>query len=62
MDYNSTHLLSFAEIRVNEIDIYEDAFGLYPEINDVTELSPDNGLEPDPGLVNRLIERIRKNE
>lgn len=60
MRCNSTHFISSNEIKVDKIDLYEDAFGLYPEINDVTGL--DNKPEPESELVNRLIERIRKNE
>jgi hypothetical protein len=62
MRINSTHLISYNEINVDNIDLYEDAFGLYPETFDAAELLPQSIILPEPALVNRLIERIRKNE
>lgn len=62
MIFNFTHFLNYSEIKVGEIDIYEDAFGLYPEISEVHQLPARNEFEPGQGLVNRLIRKIRKNE
>lgn len=59
MDYNSTRFISYHEIRVNTIDLYEDAFGLYPEINFI-DLQPGNEVVPEPDLVNKLILKVRK--
>ena len=38
MALTSTPFLSYHEIQVDNIDIYEDAFGLYQEFSDVINL------------------------
>ena len=38
MGLNSTPFLSYHEIQVDKIDIYDDAFGFYQEFNDVFNL------------------------
>jgi len=61
MGLNSTPYLSYQEILVDEIDIYDDAWGFYPEFNDVIDLLKQ--VKPVAGrrLTNRLIKRIRQN-
>jgi len=60
MGITSTHFLSFNEIRTEGIDLYEDAFGLYQQFDDVTGYLRQ--IKPVPGkrLIRRLIARIRK--
>jgi hypothetical protein len=60
MALNSTPFLSYHEIRVDKIDIYDDAYGLYQEFNDVMNLLEQ--VKPVPGkrLTKRLIERVRQ--
>ncbi len=40
MGFNSTLFISYHEINVDGIDLYEDAFGFYPEFSDVYDLLP----------------------
>ncbi len=61
MGLNSTPYLSYQEILVDDIDIYDDAWGFYPEFNDVIDLLKQ--VKPVAGrrLTNRLLKRIRQN-
>jgi len=56
----STPFLTYHEINVDEIDIYEDAWGFYQQFSDVFTLL--NQVKPEPGkrTVKRLIERVRQ--
>ena len=56
----STPFLSYHDIRVDNIDIYEDAWGLYQEFSDVIQLLEQVRPEPKKRLMNRLIERVRQ--
>jgi len=60
MALNSTPFLSYHEIQVDKIDIYDDAYGFYQEFNDVMKLLEQ--VKPVPGkrLTKRLIERVRQ--
>ena len=60
MALNSTPFLSYHEIQVDRIDIYDDAYGFYQEFNDVMNLLDQ--VKPVPGkrLTKRLIERVRQ--
>jgi hypothetical protein len=57
---NSTPFLSFHEIQVDNIDIYDDAFGFGQEFGDVMNLLDQ--VKPVPGkrLTKQLIERVRQ--
>ena len=59
MGLNSTPFLSYHEIHTDETDIYDDAWGFYPEFHDVIDLLKQ--VKPVAGkrLTNRLIKRIR---
>ena len=61
MDFNFTRFISYHEIKVQNVDLYEDAFGLYPEVNDMIDLLPGSEVVPEPGLVDKLIRKIRRN-
>ena len=60
MDITSTPFLSFHDIKIEGIDLFDDAWGFYPQFSDVIDIL--GKLKPDPGkiLTNRLIEMIRK--
>lgn len=60
MAKNSTPFLSYREIQVDDIDIYEDAFGLYQEFSDVFNLLDQLKPVPKKRLTRRLIERVRQ--
>jgi hypothetical protein len=61
MGLNSTPFLSYPEIKTDEIDLFEDAFGFYPQFCDVIDVLKQ--LKPVPGkrLTRRLIKVVRKN-
>jgi len=60
MGLTSTPLLSYRDIKTEGTDLFEDAFGFYPEFRDVIELLKQ--VKPVPGkrLTRRLIEKLRK--
>ncbi len=60
MDLNSTPFLSYHEIQVDNIDIYEDAWGFYQQFSDVITLLEQVKPVPRKRLTMRLIERVRK--
>ena len=60
MALTSTPFLSYHEIQVDNIDIYEDAFGLYQDFSDVINLLEQLKPVPKKRLTKRLIERVRQ--
>ena len=60
MAKTSTPFLSFHEIQIDNIDIYEAAFGLYQEFSDVINLLGQLNPVPKKRLTKRLIERVRQ--
>jgi hypothetical protein len=56
----STPFLSYHEIQVDNIDVYEDAFGFYQEFSDVINLLEQLKPVPRKRLTKRLIERVRQ--
>ncbi len=60
MAKTSTPFLSYHEIQVDNVDIYEDAFGLYQEFSDVIKLLGQLNPVPKKRLTKRLIERVRQ--
>lgn len=60
MALNSTPFLSFHEIQVDNIDIYDDAWGFYQEFSDVMKLLDKVKPVPTKRLTKRLIERVRQ--
>lgn len=60
MGYNSTRFISYRDINVDSIDIYEDAWGIYPEFSDVIDLL-GKLKQPVPGkrATKKLIAAIR---
>jgi len=60
MALNSTPFLSYHEIQVGNIDIYDDAFGLSQEFSDVFNLLDQLKPVPKKRLTKLLIERVRQ--
>lgn len=60
MGLNSTHFLTYHEIKTEGIDLYEDAFGIVPQFDEVIGYLKHVKPVPDKRLVRRLITRIRK--
>jgi hypothetical protein len=56
----STPFLSYHEIQVDNIDIYDDAWGFYQEFSDVINLMEQLRPVPKKRLTKRLIERVRQ--
>lgn len=57
---NSTPFLSYHEILVDEIDIFDDAFSLCQEFGDVMNLLEQVKPVPSKRLTKQLIERVRQ--
>jgi hypothetical protein len=62
MGLNSTLFISYRDIKVNEIDLFEDAWGLNSEFSDVIDLLRQLEATPGRRLTKRLIGKIRKQD
>lgn len=60
MDFNSTQFISYNSIDVDEIDLYEDAYGLNTEFIDVKAFLDQLKVEPGKNLTDELIWKIKK--
>jgi hypothetical protein len=60
MELTSTPFLSYHEIQVDKIDIYEDAWGFCQQFSDVIVLLEQVKPVPKKRLTKRLIERVRQ--
>jgi len=60
MVLTSTQFVSYRKIRVKDIDLYEDAWGLNTEYADVIETLRHLKASPAKKLTDKLIDRIRK--
>ena len=56
----STPFITYHDIKVEEIDLYEDAWGLNSEFCDVIDLLRNNIAVPERSLTTNLIRKIRK--
>jgi hypothetical protein len=56
----STQFITLKDIKVNSIDLIEDAWGINAEFNDVIELLREVNPVPERCLTTRLIKKIRK--
>jgi hypothetical protein len=62
MGYTFTPLISYHDIRVENIDIIEDAYGFNSEFHDVITLLGLIKSSPGRNLTTKLIDRIRKQD
>jgi len=60
MGLNSTPFISYHDINVKDVDLFEDAFGLNSEFCDVIDLLRQIKAVPKRWLTEKLIEKIRK--
>ncbi|MGB8491318.1 MAG: hypothetical protein WCE64_09685 [Bacteroidales bacterium] len=60
MGLNFTPLLSYHEIRVDKIEIYDDAWGFSREFGDVFHLLDQVKPVVDKRVTRRLIKKIRQ--
>ncbi len=60
MDLSSTPLITYADVRVNNIDLYEDAWGLNSEFSDVIDLLHLIKAVPGRCMTRDLKIKIRK--
>jgi hypothetical protein len=56
----STPFITYQDIKVKDIDLFEDAWGLYSEYWDVIELLRQINPVPERCLTTCLIKKIRK--
>jgi len=56
----STPLITFRDIKVKDIDLIEDAWGLNSEFCDVIDLLRQIDVVPERCLTTSLIKKIRK--
>ena len=62
MGLNSTPFISYHDINVKDVDLFEDAFGLNSEFCDVIDLLRQIKAVPKRWLTEKLIEKIRKQD
>jgi len=60
MGSNSTHFISYHNIKVKNVDLLEDAWGFNSEFVDVIRLLGKIKPEPRKRLTSQLVEKIRK--
>jgi hypothetical protein len=60
MGITSTHLISYHEINVKNLDLIEDAWGLNAQFSDVIALLSHAKAGPVERLTEKLIGKIRK--
>jgi hypothetical protein len=60
MGLTSTRFLSYYDIRIDRIDLFEDAFGFYPEFSDMIDILLQVKVVPEERLTRSLINKIRK--
>ncbi len=60
MGYNSTQSISYRDINVDDIDIYEDAWGLYSQYHDVIEILDKLTPAVSRRLTRKLIAAVRE--
>ena len=60
MGLNSTPFISYCDIKVENIDLIEDAWGLNSEFCDVIDLLGQLKSVPGKSLTTDLIKKIRK--
>jgi len=60
MELTSTPFLSYRDIKTDETDLFEDAFGICSQFSDVIGILKQVRPEPGEQLIQRLIEKIRK--
>jgi hypothetical protein len=60
MVLTSTPLISYSKIRVEDTDLYEDAWGFNAEFYDVIQTLRQIKTIPRKKLTEKLIERIRR--
>jgi hypothetical protein len=58
----STPFISYQNIKVKDVDLIEDAWGLNSEFYDVIALLRQIKAVPEKRLTKRLIEKIRKQD
>jgi hypothetical protein len=62
MGLTSTPFISYYNIKVNDVDLFEDAWGLNSEFSDVINLFRQVKATPGRRLTKRLIEKIRRQD
>jgi len=62
MGLTSTPFISYHNIKVKDVDLFEDAWGLNSEFCDVIDLLRQIKAVPGRLLTKRLIEKIRKQD
>ena len=62
MGLNSTQFISYRDIRVEDVDLFEDAWGFNCDYCDVINLIRQVKIEPGKCLTKKLFEKIRKKQ
>ncbi len=60
MGSTSTHFLSYREINTAGVDLFDDAWGFYPQFSDVIDILKVLRPLPDTRLTRQLIKKVRR--
>ncbi|HPI69077.1 MAG TPA: hypothetical protein PL003_07645 [Bacteroidales bacterium] len=60
MGLTSTPFLSYRDIDTTETDLYDDAWGFYPQFRDVIETLKILKSAPDQVIIRRLLKKLRQ--
>jgi hypothetical protein len=60
MGSNFTHFISYHDIRIDDIDLIDDAWGFSSSFRDVINLLGDLNIVAGQDLTDKLIRRIRE--
>jgi hypothetical protein len=60
MGLNSTHFISYHDIKVEDTDLIEDAWGINAQFCDVIDLLRYVKVIPEKIVTEKLIDKIRK--
>ena len=58
MGLTSTQFISYSDIEVKNIDLFEDAFGMRSEFSDVIAFLKKASFEPEKDLIKKLADKI----
>ena len=62
MGLNSTQFISYHDIKVEDVDLFEDAWGFNYVYRDVINLLRQVKIEPGGDVTKELFEKIRKKQ
>ncbi|HNW56356.1 MAG TPA: hypothetical protein PLR88_06125 [Bacteroidales bacterium] len=60
MGLTSTHFVTYRDINVKNLDLFEEAWGINNDFHDVTNILRQIKVTPSGRLTKKMIEKVRK--